>query len=127
MSILSQTIGIEISLLPFLWQGVIVIKESIYDMKRYNLDKESILGQLEELANSLEIKVRYEKLKTESAFTTGGLCKVKGENLLIINSKASREDKIETLAKALTSFDLSQVYMRPALREFLIKHSPGRP
>ena len=69
-------------------------------MKRYDLDKENILTQLEELANCLEIKVRYEKLKTESPFTTGGLCKVKGENILIINSKASKEDKIETLAKA---------------------------
>ena len=95
-------------------------------MKRSGLKNEDILSQLEELANSLDIKVRYEQLKKEGAFFPGGLCKVKGENILIINSRANIEDKIETLAKAVISFDLSQVYMRPALRDFLSKISPDQ-
>ncbi len=90
-------------------------------MKRSGLEKERTLGQLEELANSLEIKVRYEQLKKEGAFYPGGLCRVRGENILIINSKAGIEDKIETLAKAVVSFDLSRIYIRPALRELLSK------
>jgi hypothetical protein len=51
----------------------------------------------------------------------GGLCRVKGENILIINSKATMRDKIQALVRAVKQFDLSQVYMRPALREFLVK------
>ena len=90
-------------------------------MKRSVLKDESILSQLEELAESLGVKIRYEQFKKEGAFFPGGLCRVKGESILIINSKASMEDKIETLAKALTDFDLSNVYMRPALRDFLSK------
>ncbi|MBW1863551.1 MAG: hypothetical protein JRJ02_14455 [Deltaproteobacteria bacterium] len=66
--------------------------------------------------------VRYEQIKKESSFFPGGLCKVKGEDILIINSMATVEDKIQILVKAVTSFDISQVYMRPVLREFLDGH-----
>ena len=92
-------------------------------MKELGLDEESILGQLEELANSLEIKVRYEHLKKEGRFFPGGLCTVKGENILIVNSGASIEDKIEILAKTVSSFDISHIYIRPALREFLLRYA----
>jgi hypothetical protein len=92
-------------------------------MKKRGLEEEILLSQLEDLAHSLGIKVRYEQLKKESSFFPGGLCKVQGENVLIINSKAATGDKVETMAKALITYDLGQVYMRPALREFLLKYS----
>ena len=93
-------------------------------MKKPGLNEEKILGQLEELANSLGIRVRYEQIKKEGIFFPGGLCKVKGENILIINSNAGIEDKINAFAKAVASFDLTDVHMRPALREFLENNFP---
>ncbi len=95
-------------------------------MKRSGMDEQEILNQLEELAESLGVIIRYEQLLKEGSFFPGGLCKVKGENILIINSMAGIDDKIEILAKAAVSFDLSRVYMRPALREFLSKRSPDK-
>ena len=92
--------------------------------KKSGIKEENILRQLEELAEGLGIKIRYEQLKKESAFFPGGLCTVKGEDIFIINSNANIDDKIEALAKGLVSFDLSQIYMRPAVRELLIKTSP---
>jgi len=83
------------------------------------MDENSILAQLEELAHSLKIEIRYESLKREGDFSAGGLCLLKGEYVLIINSKAATRDKIQTLAKAVNRFDLSQVYLRPGLRDFL--------
>jgi hypothetical protein len=44
---------------------------------------------------------------------------LKGEYVLIINSKATVKDKMRTIAEALKRFDLDQVYIRPALRELL--------
>ena len=88
-------------------------------MKKPGLYEEKILSQLEELANSLEIEVRYEQIKKEGSFYPGGLCKIRGENVLIINSNAGIEDKINAIAKAVASFDLTDFHMRPALREFL--------
>jgi hypothetical protein len=95
-------------------------------MKRSAMDEKEILNQLEELAKNLGIIIRYEQLLKEGSFYSGGLCKVKGEDILIINSVAGIDDKIEILAKAVVSFDLSRVYMRPALREFLSKRAPDK-
>jgi hypothetical protein len=85
------------------------------------LDEDTLLGQLEELAHSLGIEIRYEPLKREGSFFPGGLCRVKGEYVLILNAAATTEDKIQTMAKAVNRFDLSGVYLRPGLREFLDK------
>jgi len=49
----------------------------------------------------------------------GGLCLLKGEYVLIINSKATTRDRIKALATALKHFDLDQIYLRPVLRELL--------
>jgi len=95
-------------------------------MKRSGMDEKEILNQLEELAESLGIIIRYEQLLKEGSFFPGGLCKVKGEDIVIINSMAGIDDKIEILANAVVSFDLNRIYMRPALREFLSKHSPDK-
>lgn len=92
-------------------------------MKKNRAEDENLLGHLEELAENLNVKVRYEQIKKESAFFPGGLCKVKGEDMIIINSKAAIEDRITILSKALSSFDLSRIYVRPALREILSANS----
>ncbi len=83
------------------------------------VNESTILGQLEELARSLGIQIRNEPLKREGSFTSGGLCRLKGEYLLIFNTKATREDRIEALVQAVGRFDLDQLYLKPGLREFL--------
>jgi hypothetical protein len=92
-------------------------------MKKSDLNQEGLLSQLEELTDSLSVKIRYEKIIKEGSYFSGGLCKIKGQDIIIINSKAAIEDKIEILANALRSFDLSQVFIKPALREFLGQNS----
>lgn len=82
-------------------------------------DERTLLGQLEKLAHELSIPVRYEPISGDEVFTTGGLCRIKGEYVIIIETRAPVEEKIQALAGALKHFDLSQVYVIPALREFL--------
>jgi len=83
------------------------------------LDNTTIMGHLETLAHTLEIQIRYEHLGGESAFSSGGLCRIRNKDIIIVNSMATTEEKIQTLAKALRRFDLSQIYLKPALRDFL--------
>jgi N-dimethylarginine dimethylaminohydrolase len=90
-------------------------------MKKSGFDEKTILSMLEELCQNLGIQLRYEQIKKEGSFYAGGLCRIKGETVMIINSNATNDDKIQVLARAVSSFDLSQVYLRPALREFLFK------
>lgn len=83
------------------------------------MDDTTILGHLEALAHTLGIQVRYEPLESETTFPTGGLCRIKDKQFIIVNERASTGEKIRTLTKAMRRFDLSEVYLRPALRDFL--------
>ena len=90
------------------------------------MDETAILGQLEALAHNLGILIRYEPLETETAFPSGGLCRIKNKHFIIVDERAAIGDKIRTLAKALSRFDLSRVYLRPALRNYLEKSAEER-
>ena len=83
------------------------------------MNENIILGQLEELAGKLGIQIRYEAIKREGLSGTGGLCRLKEEYVLIVNSSTTVKNKIRIFAGAVKRFDLDQVYIRPALREFL--------
>lgn len=83
------------------------------------MDETALLGHLEALAYALGIDVRYEFLEGETAFSSGGLCRIKDKQFIILNHKAPIGEKIQTLARALKRFDLSQVYIRPAIRDLL--------
>ena len=83
------------------------------------MDDHAALSQLEGLAYMLGISVRYERIAEEDVVNAGGLCRLKGECVIIVTSRAAVKDKIQTLAKALKNFDLHDVYVRPAVRELL--------
>lgn len=83
------------------------------------MDDHTLIEQLEDLARALEIEVRYEQLKAEGTLSAGGLCKLRGKYLLIVNSKAPLREKVQALAAAVSRFDLSRHFLRPGLRAFL--------
>jgi hypothetical protein len=80
------------------------------------MDQETIIDQLEELAGRFGIQIRYEAIKQDEDLVriVGGLCLLRGEYVVIIDSKATMRDKIRTLAEAVKYFDLDKVYIRPA-------------
>jgi hypothetical protein len=83
------------------------------------LDDAAILGHLEALAHTLGIQIRYEILEGETPFQSGGLCRVREKQFIIVNAVATTGEKVHTLARALGRFDLSQIYLKPALRDLL--------
>jgi hypothetical protein len=85
------------------------------------MDENTIIDQLEELIERFGVQIRYEAIDQDedSVNVVGGLCLLKGEYILIINSKVTTRDKIRTLGIALKQFGHDQIYMRPALRELL--------
>ena len=80
---------------------------------------EELLVQLEELAERLNIRIRTESPKKEDPSAFGGFCRVKDQYRVIVHSRASTGRKIEILTDAVRHFDLDDIYMRPALREYL--------
>ena len=83
------------------------------------MNDEVILSYLEELAEKLEILVRDENINIEESSSTGGLCRVEGKHVIILNSKATVKEKIQVMIKALHEFDLTDMYVKPVIRELL--------
>jgi hypothetical protein len=85
------------------------------------VDDHIALDQLEALAYGLGVEVRYEKIPQDDVTITGGLYRLKGKNVIVIDSRTQARDRIRVLVQALKPFDLTDVYVRPALRELLEK------
>ena len=89
------------------------------DINNEMINDEIILLQLEELAERLGILVRDENINIDEVSSTGGLCIVEGQYILILNSKTSLQEKIQVAIKALRQFDISEIYVKPGIRELL--------
>ena len=87
------------------------------------MDDDAIIEQLECLAKSFGIEIRYEPIRLDDDLTNvkGGLCRLKGEYLIIVDSDATAKDKIKALSEAVNHFNIDSVYIRPAIRELLDK------
>jgi hypothetical protein len=82
---------------------------------------EVMLELLEAAADQLSIKVSYEPLQTSGIQTglRGGLCRVKGVYRIIIDKRASDEERVATLATAIASFDTAELEMPQKVRDLL--------
>jgi len=90
---------------------------------------EALLELLEATAEKLKVRVSYESLQT--SVVHGGLCRVKGEYRIIVDKRASAEERVTTLATALaqvtkqTKVDISTLELSPKVREVLRMHEPA--
>ncbi|MFO7600691.1 MAG: hypothetical protein R6X27_12910 [Candidatus Desulfacyla sp.] len=83
------------------------------------MDARTILGHLEAVADHLGVEIRYEPMEGETALSPGGLCRIRGKQVIIVNRKAPPGDQVGTLVKALRRLDLSRIYLRPGIRDLL--------
>ncbi|HET7500642.1 MAG TPA: hypothetical protein VFK02_06545 [Kofleriaceae bacterium] len=90
---------------------------------------EVLLELLESTAGQLKVRVSYEPLQT--SVVHGGLCRVKGEYRIIVDKRASAEERMTTVAAALaqvikaTKLDIAALEMPPKVREILRMHEPA--
>jgi len=93
------------------------------------MDENTIIEELEELTKTFGVQIRHEAIKQDEDLVkvVGGLCLLRGQYVLIINSKATMMERISTLATALKHFDLDHIYLRPVFREILDKIPEQRP
>ena len=85
------------------------------------MDDEVLLNQIEELAGKLGIEIRYGKIGGEESHRTGGLCRVKGQYVLIMHSRLTAKEKIGVIIKTLQGFEIGDIYIMPVIRELLDK------
>ena len=85
------------------------------------MDDGVLLNQLEELAGKLGIEIRYGNIGGDESHRMGGLCKVKGQYVLIMHSHLTVKEKIGAIIKTLKGFEMGDVYVIPVIRELLDK------
>ncbi|MEZ4368644.1 MAG: hypothetical protein R2939_20560 [Kofleriaceae bacterium] len=81
---------------------------------------ELMLELLEAAASQLAIKVSYESLAASVGH--GGLCRVKGQYRVIVDKRATPQERVAIVASALASFDLSELELPAKVREVVRFH-----
>jgi hypothetical protein len=76
-----------------------------------------VLAELEALAARLGVMVRAEPFGGELLEGKGGLCRLHGVPLVVMDARLGTEDRIAVLAAALATFDLDGVFVPPVVRE----------
>ena len=85
---------------------------------------EQTFQDLKELAEKLGVVVSEQNFRSTGIKAKSGLCKVKGKNMLFIEKQLSFQDKNEILASCLSKMPHENIFMVPALREFLDSFHP---
>lgn len=87
------------------------------------MDDKALLGQLEAVADALGLEVRYDLMDPDGPPGAGGLCRIRGKPVVIVNRRASVREKTAIFLTTLRRFDLSGIYLKPFVREELEKDS----
>ncbi len=82
----------------------------------WGIDDSNVLSLLEQVAERLGVEVRYERLQG-GPDARGGLCRVEGKDLILVDEEASVQDRIAVLAGAVAELDIEALFLPPALRE----------
>ena len=83
---------------------------------------EQIYQELKDLAEKLAVTVSEQNLRTAGIKVKSGLCKVKGQDLFIMDKHKSIHKKINVLAAQLAGMPHEDVFVIPAVREMLHKY-----
>ncbi len=79
------------------------------------MDDATLLQELESVATQLAIDVRHEVL----AGPRGGLCRLGGRDLIIIDRHLPLTERVDLMAQALSTLSLDDVFVRPVVRELI--------
>ena len=83
---------------------------------------EQIYQELKDLAEKLAVTVSEQNLRTAGIKVKSGLCKVRGQDLFVMDKHQSIHKKIRILAAQLADMPHDDVYVIPAVREMLTKY-----
>ncbi len=88
-----------------------------------------ILRELEALARRLGVGLRFDPFERYAggAGRRGGLCRLRGRTMIVVDEALPVLDKIEVVASALATFDLDRVFTPPEVRLRHERRPPNRP
>jgi len=91
-----------------------------------NAALDATLQELKGAAQTLGFEVREEELLREVGYRPrSGACRVGDTRVILLDRRASSEDRIEALCAVLAGQDLERVFLSPALRARLAQRAPS--
>ncbi len=83
---------------------------------------EQLYQELIDLAERLQITVSEQNLKASGFRVKSGFCKVRGQDMFVMDKHKPISEKIHILAKQLANIPHEDLYIMPAVRELLEKY-----
>ncbi|MBC8200333.1 MAG: hypothetical protein ISS67_06780 [Desulfobacterales bacterium] len=83
---------------------------------------EQLYQNLIEIAEKLNVKVSEKNFRKTGKYIQSGLCRVKNENLFMIDKHLPVSKKNIILAELLNKMPLENIYIMPVVRDFVNKH-----
>ena len=85
------------------------------------MDANRLWMHLNELAGQLGVEVRLEILTDDDDYAAhGGLCRLGQRMVAFVDRRLTPEGRNRQLGQAINGLDLEGVYLRPAVRDFLL-------
>lgn len=92
----------------------------------YAMKPEQIYQHLKDLAEKLDLSVSEKNFKNVGMNIQSGFCVVKDKNMFIMDKHLPIQKKISIMASYLGKMPYDSIYLLPAIREILEKHSQGK-
>jgi hypothetical protein len=88
------------------------------------MDASELVSALEALAARLGVPVRYDAFDRglSKGRICGGLCRLRGQPIIVLDANLGPRDHVATLAQALGTFDLDSIYLPPLVRATIHAH-----
>lgn len=86
------------------------------------MERERLLSELLSAAEKLGIQVRAEPFDTGGT-SAGGICRLRGKRLILIDAAANVSDRSSALAEVLSTLDHERVYLAPGARDYIYGES----
>jgi hypothetical protein len=83
-----------------------------------------LLKELEQLAQTLGLSVRTQAFRS-STLSVGGLCKLKGRPVILLNSRTQADERALALANILRDMDTTRISISDDVQELLSAPKPG--
>ncbi len=78
-----------------------------------------ILRHLESVADRIGVEIRFDAFDSAAAWRRGGLCRLRGRDVIVVDATLGVLDKLEIVALALSTFDTEHLYIPPEVRRKL--------
>ena len=75
---------------------------------------------LQEIASKLGVAISEQNLRVTGVNAKSGLCRLKGQQIFIMDKHLSVREKIDTLSECLRQMPLDDIYLVPAIRKYLL-------